>query len=167
VYDAEEVKFRRYIGTLESSGLEMENGDISLHSYLASNMNAPETDQLGDWHVKAIEHKVRITLHFLKDRFIKHRRLRRAESLLEFVDDDETEEEDGEFDIEVDDFEDEDDEEMDEDDDDDVGVIFHEQNGELYIEVYESESEDGDDGHETGMDEPVDYDMLHGPEQVD
>ena len=106
----------------------------------------PETDQLGDIDVAFLAGETESLIDELRDCFIRRRQLRRAESILEFIDDDDNDgdlSEDGEFDIETDEYEDdEDDMEIDEDD---LGVIFHEQNGELYVEVYESESEEEED----------------------
>ncbi|KAF2022734.1 hypothetical protein EK21DRAFT_82544 [Setomelanomma holmii] len=132
LYDAHEIGFRRHIrDPTELTALNMRR-------------EPPETDQLGVDDVHIIEGQNRRTLSNLKHHFIRHRRLRRASSILELVDDD-NEGEDA--------FEDGVDEEYDEDDldvdmdEDDMGGIFHEQDGQLYIEVYgsESESEEGDE----------------------
>ncbi|KAH7071089.1 hypothetical protein BKA63DRAFT_517315 [Paraphoma chrysanthemicola] len=156
LYNAQEAGFHRHIREPIDFTMVSDKEKISLLSKSQLDKkpagDPPETDQLGDDDLHVIESQNRHTLSDLKHRFIRHRRLLRASSILGFVDEDDYEE-DG-FETEVDaEFDDDEDIEMDEDD---LGVIFHDQDGQLYIEVYGSESEsDSED-----MDEDEDGDEV-------
>jgi len=117
-----------------------------------------ETDQLDDSEIAYITHETQQILLRLKRRFIGERRLRRAESILEFVDEN-GDDDDFDLDLEMGDDWDEDDVDF-EMDGDDANVIFHEHNGELYIEVYESETDDEDEDEDDLMGDEETQDDL-------
>jgi hypothetical protein len=162
VYDAEDVGFvhqtsspsdRQLIGDLATSGdqdikdmeAQIEEARKAYDAEKGSRQRQQhETDQLDESEITYIKHQTQQILLRLKKKFIGERRLRRAESILEFVDEN-GDDDDMEMDL---------DEEWDEDDvdfemdGDDANVIFHEHNGELYIEVYESETDEDEDDDE-------------------
>jgi hypothetical protein len=146
LYDAQKTGFRRHIREPIDFTAVSDAEVVSLLSasqlYKTPVGEPPETDQLGDEDVVFIEAQNRRILSDLKHHFIRHRRLRRASSILEFVEDDD--EEDNAFETEAEEEYDEDDLDV-EMDEDDLGVIFHEQDGQLYIEVYGTDSEDDDE----------------------
>lgn len=186
IYDAKEVGFIRppmeepfditEAMTTAGRNLDIEGGkafddefrrlkDIWLDQQKAAHAcnPRPETDQLNEMNISHITDHAADVLSELKSRFVRYRRLRRAQSMLDFGDDIDLEDP---FAVEIDeDFEDDD---MDLDMDDDMSVIFHEHNGELYIEVYESEtsSEDGDDDEDEDEDEDMD-DLVGQDEGMD
>jgi hypothetical protein len=160
VYNAADVGFRFFSGVMTDKGLVDDNGILQTSDVpeqaVSTSGSTPATDQLPDVCVQSIKNDVHHTLHQLKNQFIRHRRLRRAESILEFMEE-ASDDEDAEFDIEYDEDDLEEEEmDMDEMDEDDMGVVFHEHNGELYIEVYESETDEDEDGmDDMGVDEGV------------
>jgi len=148
VYDASQVGFSRTGGVLTDTGLAHANGvrmpfeqgaDYGLCTYETT----PETDQLHDSEIEVMEVGVYRTLQHLKEQFIRHRRLRRAESILEFMEEADDDDDAGSL-VE---FDNDDNAVINlvEDEMNDLDVIFHEQNGELYIEVYDSETDDDED----------------------
>jgi hypothetical protein len=171
VYDAQQVGFVHQIDTNESSCIDKAakpagpsdaSGILDGTAALKEHQNniaarqasrqqpERETDQLDESEITYIKHQVQQVLLKLKKRFIGERRLRRAESILEFVDENgDDDDDDLEMEMEMDEDWDEDDVDF-EMDGDDANVIFHEHNGELYIEVYESETDDEEDDAEMG-----------------
>jgi hypothetical protein len=155
VYDAQEIGFLH--DTTTQTSISNEFNDLREQIEVAKRPHdadpnpkklSYDTDQLDESEIEYIKHQTQQILLRLKKKFIGERRLRRAESILEFVDENGHDDvdmdlEDGEWDLDDDDV----DFEM---DGEDANVIFHEHNGELYIEVYESETDEEDeDGDES------------------